>query len=103
MPANSACTMALLTGWGISSGLTGVMWMANNVTAGTIDVVGVIPPWALLTAWGLSTIAMFFAGIAAGYKKIAEGRARIMEAERDACTGPLDCKYEDFHKQRLCD
>jgi len=95
--------MALLTGWGISSGLTGVLLSAQSVATQTIDIVGIIPQWALVGSWGLSTIAVFAGGMASAYKRVAEGRARIIEAERDACTYPDSCKHDGWHKQRLCD
>lgn len=83
---------AQFAGYGVAS-LTSAIILAVQRT-GIIDpggIMQIVPQWAVVTSWVLSSAMAVVTMGASAYKKIMEGKAIVISAERDACTYP-DCR-----------
>lgn len=49
------------------------------------NVLEIIPQWLIATSWTLSTAMVFVSMGASAYKKIMEGKASVLGAEKDTC------------------
>jgi hypothetical protein len=88
---------AQFTGYGIASLTSAVILSIQQ--QGVIDPSGilqVIPQWAIVTSWVLSSIMALVTMGASAYKKIMEGKAQVLLAEKEVCIKD-DCAYREFY------
>jgi hypothetical protein len=81
-------------GYGVVSGTSMIMLAAHDaaIKIDPTGILSIIPSWAVTTGWVISTIALTISTLAGAYKRTMEGRAAVIQAEKDICTEG-DCPY----------
>ena len=83
-----------VAGYSAVSGLSMIMFSAQT-TAVAIDPSGIlamVPAWLITILWVITTVAFAANTVASAYKRAMEGKAAVMQAQKDVCTKE-DCPY----------
>ena len=73
--------LVMLSSLVISSGLTVLMFAQDSADR----LLTLLPQWVVLVTWGISIIVSIGTAAASIYKKIQEGKAAAIYAERQIC------------------